>query len=131
MSQITNIFGDAIEEMAKLPAESVGMILADPPFGTTGCKWDAVIPFEPMWKQIHRIIKPKAAICLFGSQPFTSALIMSNIKNFKYEWIWDKKVPAGMSYARFQPMRQHETISIFGSPRSKQDVCDPPPSAVK
>ena len=72
-----------------------------------------MIPFKPLWEQYNRIIKPNGAICLFGSEPFSSALRMSNIKNFKYDWIWDKKIPSGMSYARFQPMRQTENISVF------------------
>ena len=81
--------------------------------GTTGCKWDSVIDFNLMWEQLNRIIKPNGAIVLFGSEPFSSALRMSNIKNYKYDWIWDKKIPSGMSYARFQPMRRNEQISVF------------------
>ena len=99
--------------MNDIPDGSVDLVLTDPPYGTTACKWDSVIPFEPMWEQLNRIIKPNGAICLFGSEPFSSALRMSNIKNFKYDWIWDKKIPSGMSYARFQPMRQTENISVF------------------
>lgn len=108
--------GDCLEVMKTLPDASVDCILTDPPYGTTACKWDSVIPFEPMWKELKRIAKPKAAICLFGSQPFTSSLVMSNPTGFSHEWIWDKRVPSGMSYARFQPMRQHEIISVFGRP---------------
>ena len=107
------ILGDCLEEMQNIPDGSVDMILCDPPYGTTACKWDSIIPFEPMWEQLNRIIKPNGAICLFGSEPFSSALRMSNIKNFKYDWIWDKRIPSGMSYARFQPMRQTENISVF------------------
>lgn len=77
---------------------------------------NSVIPFEPMWKELKRIAKPKAAICLFGSQPFVATLIGSNLSGFAYEWVWDKKIPSGMTYARFQPMRQHETICVFGTP---------------
>ena len=105
--------GDCLELMKNIPDGSVDLVLTDPPYGTTACKWDSVIPFEPMWEQLKRIIKPNGAICLFGSEPFSSALRMSNIKNFKYDWIWDKKIPSGMSYARFQPMRQTENISVF------------------
>ena len=105
--------GDCLELMKYIPDGSVDLVLTDPPYGTTACKWDSVIPFEPMWEQLNRIIKPNGAICLFGSEPFSSALRMSNIKNFKYDWIWDKKIPSGMSYARFQPMRQTENISVF------------------
>ena len=92
---------------------SVDMILADLPYGTTACKWDSIIPFEPLWQQYKRIIKDNGAIVLNASQPFTSALVMSNPKWFKYQWIWDKKIPSGMSYARFQPMRQHEDVLVF------------------
>jgi len=109
--------GDCLEVMKSFPDASVDCVLTDPPYGTTGCKWDAVIPFEPMWKELNRIVTPMAAICFFSSQPFTSALVMSNPKMFKYEWIWNKKIPSGMTYARFQPMRQHETICVFGTPR--------------
>lgn len=107
--------GDCLEVMKTLPDNSADAVITDPPYGTTACKWDSVIPFEPMWKELKRIAKPKAAICLFGSQPFTSALVMSNPTGFSHEWIWDKRIPSGMSYARFQPMRQHEIISVFGS----------------
>ena len=107
------MFGDCLERMKEIPDRSIDMILCDLPFGTTACKWDNIIPFEPLWEQYNRIIKDNGAIVLFGSQPFTSKLVMSNIKMFKYEWIWDKKIPSGMSYARFQPMRQHEDVLIF------------------
>ncbi len=105
--------GDCLELMKNIPAASVDMVLCDPPYGTTACKWDSVIPFEPMWEQLNRIIKPNGAICLFGSEPFSSALRMSNIKHFKYDWIWDKKIPSGMCNAKIQPMRQTENISVF------------------
>jgi site-specific DNA-methyltransferase (adenine-specific) len=107
------ICGDCLVEMKNIPDKSIDMILCDPPYGTTACKWDSVIPFEPMWRECRRIVKDCGAIVLTASQPFTSALVMSNIKMFKYEWIWDKKIPSGMSYARFQPMRQHENILVF------------------
>jgi len=105
--------GDCLDIMPTLPDKSVDMILADLPYGTTACKWDTIIPFKPLWEQYKRIIKDNRAIVLTASQPFTSALVMSNPKMFKYEWIWDKKIPSGMSYARFQPMRQHENILVF------------------
>jgi len=107
------IHGDCLEEMKKIADKSIDMILCDLPYGTTACKWDTIIPFEPLWEQYKRIIKDNGAIVLTASQPFTSALVMSNIKMFKYEWIWDKKIPSGMSYAKFQPMRQHENILVF------------------
>jgi DNA modification methylase len=105
--------GDCLEIMKSIPSGSIDAIITDPPYGTTACKWDSVIDFELMWEQLNRIIKPNGAIVLFGSEPFSSALRMSNIKNYKYDWIWDKKIPSGMSYARFQPMRRNEQISVF------------------
>lgn len=105
---------DCLEGMKRIPDKSIDMILCDLPYGTTACKWDTVIPFEPLWEQYKRIIKDNGAIVLTASQPFSSALVMSNPKMFKYEWVWDKKIPSGMSYARFQPMRQHEVILVFG-----------------
>lgn len=107
--------GDCLELMKQIPDGSVDMVLADPPYGTTACKWDSVIPFEQMWEQLKRVIKPKRAIVLFGSQPFTSALVMSNIKMFKYEWVWDKITARGHLVAKKRPMAQHENISVFGN----------------
>lgn len=108
---------DCIEGMRAIPDGSIDMILCDLPYGTTACKWDTIIPFEPLWEQYERIIKGDGAIVLTASQPFTSALVMSNPKLFRYEWIWDKKIPSGMSYARFQPMRQHEVVLVFSKGR--------------
>lgn len=105
--------GDCLKLMKDIPDASVDLVLADPPYGTTACKWDNVIPFEPMWEQLHRIIKPNGAICLFGSEPFSSALRMSNIKNFKYDWIWEKSRPSNFQMAKKQPLRYHENISVF------------------
>lgn len=105
--------GDCLELMKQIPDGSVDMILCDLPYGTTACKWDTVIPFEPMWVQYNRIIKDNGAIVLFGSEPFSTELRHSNLKMYKYDWVWDKKIPSGMSYARFQPMRQTENISVF------------------
>ena len=107
------ILGDCLTEMQNIPDGSVDMILCDPPYGTTACKWDSVIPFEPMWEQLNRIIKPNGAICLFGNEPFTSCLICSNIKGFKYRWDWNKKIPSGMGYAKYRPMQQTEDICVF------------------
>lgn len=110
---INLMHGDCIEMMKTIPDGSVDLILTDPPYGTTACKWDSVIPFEPMWEQLNRIIKKNGAIVLFGNEPFTSLLITSNLKGFKYRIDWDKKIPSGMSYARHRPMQQTEDISIF------------------
>lgn len=85
------IQGDCLERMKDIPDGSVDMVLTDPPYGTTACKWDSVIPFEPMWAELKRIVKPNRAIVLFGSEPFSSALRMSNIKNYKYDWVWKKR----------------------------------------
>lgn len=87
---INLMLGDCLERMREIPAGSVDMVLTDPPYGTTACKWDSIIPLEPMWEQLKRIIKPNGAIVLFASQPFTSLLVASNIKDFKYCWVWDK-----------------------------------------
>jgi site-specific DNA-methyltransferase (adenine-specific) len=107
------IHGDCLEEMKKIPDKSIDLVLTDPPYGTTACKWDSVIPFEPMWAELKRVRKDNAAICLFGSEPFSSALRMSNIKEFKYDWVWQKHRPIGMLNAKHQPMRNHEIISLF------------------
>ena len=104
---------DCLQVMRDMESGSIDAIITDPPYGTTACKWDSIIPFEPMWTELKRIIKHNGAIVLFGNQPFSSALIMSNPSWFKYEWVWDKKIPSGMAYARFQPMRQHENILVF------------------
>ena len=107
------LHGDCIEKMKGLPDRSFDLILTDPPYGTTACKWDTVIPFQPMWEQLNRVIKPKGCIAMFGNQPFTSSLIASNLKGFKYCWQWDKKIPSGMGYAKYRPMQQTEDVCIF------------------
>ena len=89
------------------------MVLTDPPYGTTACKWDSVIPFEPMWEQLKRVTKDNGAICLFGSEPFSSALRMSNIKMFKYDWTTIKSKPTGHLNAKKQPLRTVESVSVF------------------
>ena len=113
LKQINLKKGDCLELMKKIPDGSVDLVLTDPPYGTTACKWDRVIPFEPMWEQLNRIIKPNGAICLFGSEPFSSALRMSNIKHFKYDWIWEKTKASGHLNAKIMPLKAHETISVF------------------
>ena len=102
--------------MPTLADKSVDMILCDLPYGTTACKWDTIIPFEPLWKQYNRLIKDNGAIVLTAGQPFTSALVMSNPKMFRYEWIWDKVKPSTGLHANIQPLRQHENILVFGRP---------------
>ena len=108
------IKGDCLEKMQEIESGSVDAIITDPPYGTTACKWDSVIPFDKMWEQLDRIIKPNGAIVLFGSEPFSSALRMSNIKNYKYDWIWHKKTSANVAVAKYQPLKTHEIISVFG-----------------
>jgi site-specific DNA-methyltransferase (adenine-specific) len=105
--------------MAQVMTASVDMILCDLPYGTTACKWDAVIPFEPLWEHYRRIIKPNGAIALFANEPFTSALVMSAPKLFRHEWIWHKNRATGHLDAKRRPMRAHESILVFGikSPR--------------
>lgn len=99
--------------MKDIPDGSIDAVICDPPYGTTACKWDTVIPFEPMWEQLKRITKKNGAIVLFGSQPFASALIMSNPTMFKYECIWEKSNPSNIALANKQPMRYHENLLFF------------------
>lgn len=105
--------GDCLELMKDIPDGSIDLVLTDPPYGTTACKWDNVIPFEPMWEQLHRIIKPNRAVILFGTEPFSSALRMSNIKNYKYDWIWEKEQGANFMLCKYQPYKVHENVSVF------------------
>ena len=107
------IQGDCLEVMKSIPSGSVDAIITDPPYGTTACKWDSVIDFELMWEQLNRIIKPNGAIVLFGSEPFSSALRMSNIKNFKYDWIWQKSKCGSAFTSKYRPQQKHEVIHIF------------------
>ena len=107
--------GDCLEVMDKLIEQGVkvDMILTDPPYGTTDCKWDSVIPFDEMWKRLNKLIKSNGAIVLFGSEPFSSQLRCSNLKQFKYDWVWNKKKPGNIMLAKYQPMKITETISVF------------------
>ena len=105
--------GDCLEVMKKIPDKSIDMILCDLPYGMTACKWDTVIPFEPLWEQYNRIIKDRGCIALFGSEPFSSYLRMSNIKNYKYDWIWKKSRSGGFPNCNKQPLKNYEIISIF------------------
>ena len=107
------IQGDCLEKMKLIPDGSVDMILADLPYGTTACKWDTIIPFEPLWEQYKRVIKDNGAIVSTASQPFTSALIMSNPKMFKYEWIWEKSKASNFVHSKYQPLKAHENILVF------------------
>lgn len=107
------LHGDCLELLQNIPDKSIDMILTDPPYGITACKWDSVIPIAPLWEQLNRIIKDNGAIVLFGMEPFSSALRMSNIKNYKYDWVWDKKLATGFINAKRQPLRRIENIIVF------------------
>ena len=122
MSFIKLFKGDCLEVMKELGDNSIDAIITDPPYGTTACKWDSVIDFELMWEQLNRIIKPNWAIVLFGSEPFSSVLRMSNINNYKYDWTWQKNKPTGNFLAKRQPMRALEQISVF---YKKQPIYNP------
>lgn len=105
--------GDCLELMKNIPDKSIDMILCDLPYGTTACKWDNMIPFEPLWAQYKRIIKDNSAICLFGSEPFSTELRHSNLKMFRYDWIWEKEQGANFMLCKYQPYKVHEIISVF------------------
>jgi site-specific DNA-methyltransferase (adenine-specific) len=107
--------GDCLEVMKTIEDNSVDAIITDPPYGTTACKWDSVIDFDLMWKQLNRIIKQNGAIVLFGSEPFSSALRMSNIKNYRYDWVWDKVKGGNFAILKYQPYKTHELISVFSN----------------
>lgn len=109
----TFLLGDCLERMSEIPDGSVDMVLCDLPYGTTACSWDSVIPFEPLWQHYWRVCKPNAAVVLTASQPFTTALIGSQINKFKYEWIWSKNLPSGHANANRQPMKSHENVLVF------------------
>lgn len=105
--------GDCLDVMKDIPDGSVDLILTDPPYGTTACKWDSIIPLEPMWGQLKRLIKPNGAIVMTASQPFTTTLIASNMKMFKYCWVWKKSKPTGHLNAKKQPLRTYEDVVVF------------------
>ena len=107
--------GDCLEVMKKIPDKSVDMILCDLPYGITACKWDSVIPFEPLWAQYNRIIKDNGAIVLFGTEPFSSYLRISQIDKYKYDWIWKKTKAGNFAQCRKNPMKYHENIMVFYS----------------
>mgnify|MGYP000361296573 CR=1 FL=1 len=111
------MLGDCLEKMAEIPTGSVDLVLTDPPYGTTACAWDAVIPFEPMWVAVRRVLKPSGAAVFTSSQPFTSALVMSNPREFRHEWIWEKTAATGFFNAKKAPLRAHESVLVFaGAP---------------
>lgn len=107
--------GDCLERMKEIADSSVDAVICDPPYGTTACRWDSIIPLEPMWEQLKRVIKPNGAIVMTAAQPFTSNLIMSNIKMFKYCWVWNKVLPRGHLNAKKMPLRVFEDVAVFYS----------------
>jgi len=109
------ISGDCLEKLKDIETQSVDLILTDPPYGTTQCKWDSVIPFEPMWNELKRIIKDNGCIALFGTEPFSSHLRLSNLKQFKYDWIWQKQQGTNPMASKYMPLKDYEIISIFYS----------------
>lgn len=109
------LFGDCLERMKEIPDGSVDLILVDLPYGTTACSWDSIIPFDKMWLELKRVIKPTKPLVMFGSEPFSSALRMSNIEQYKYDWVWCKNRPTGFAHAKNKPMKKHETLSVFSS----------------
>jgi len=118
------IHGECLKEMDLLIKQGVVVdaIICDPPYGTTACQWDSVIPFDAMWERLNRLIKQNGAIVLFGSEPFSSALRMSNIKNYKYDWIWEKSKGGGFPLANKMPLKRHEVVSVF---YKKQPIYNP------
>lgn len=113
-SKVTLWQGDCLELMGDIPDGSIDCCITDPPYGTTQCKWDSVIPFEPMWAHLKRIIKPNGAIVLFGVEPFSTYLRMSNMKNRRHEWYWNKNNSAGFALAKFRPFQIIENLMVFG-----------------
>ena len=107
--------GDCLQVLPSIPSGSIDAIITDLPYGTTKCKWDTVIEFAPMWKEVKRVLKPSGAFITTASQPFTSALIMSNIKQFRHEWIWEKDKGANFLQSNFQPLKTHENILVFSA----------------
>ena len=105
---------DCLKALPTIPDQSVDLVLTDPPYGTTACKWDSIIPFEPMWKELKRITKKNSAIIFTASQPFTSVLVMSNISMFKTSWIYQKRCASNFAQGKYMPMKEHEDVLIFG-----------------
>ena len=122
---INLLHGDCLELMKTIESGSVDLILTDPPYGTTACKWDSVIPFEPMWEQLNRIIKPNGVIVLFSGEPFTSTLICSNIKNFRYRLNWNKMQGSGFLNSKKSPLTMIEDICVFSNVKLGNSTYNP------
>jgi site-specific DNA-methyltransferase (adenine-specific) len=110
---INLLYGDCLERLKDIPNGSIDMVLTDPPYGTTACKWDSIIPLEPMWQHLKRVIKPNGAIVMTASQPFTTTLISSNIRDFKYCWYWEKSKASNFPHAPNMPLKIIEDVIIF------------------
>ena len=117
MPRIELIQGDCLEKMKDIPDGSVDLVLTDPPYGTTACKWDSIVPLEPMWGQLKRVTKKNGAIVMTASQPFTSVLVASNLKMFKYCWVWEKSKASNFLQAKKQPLKNHEDVVVFSEGR--------------
>ena len=115
MSEIQLYHGDCLEIMPQLPDGCCDCIICDPPFATTACKWDELIPFDKLWEQYNRLLKPQGSVLLFGSEPFSTHMRMSNIKAFKYDWIWHKGHSTGFVHAMNMPLKDFEIISVFSN----------------
>lgn len=113
VDNITLMHGDCLGRLKGLPDNSVDLVLCDPPYGTTACKWDSIIPLDAMWLLLRQIIKPNGAIVLTASQPFTTVLVGSNLEDFKYDLVWHKTNPKGHLNAKFMPLRAHEDVLVF------------------
>lgn len=118
LSSVTLLLGDCLERMKEIEAGSVDVVLADPPYGTTACKWDSIIEFEPMWEQLERVTKENAAICLFGGPPWGARLICSRIDLFRYRWVWKKSRFSNQMQAKRRPLAISEDINVFAKGRA-------------
>ncbi len=107
------IHGDCLEKMLDIPDGSVDMVMSDPPYGSTQCKWDAIIPLEPMWEQLKRVLKPGGVVVMTAQQPFTASLVASNFKWFKHTWVWIKEAGTGHLNAKKYPLKNHEDVCVF------------------
>lgn len=107
--------GDCLARMTEIPDASIDMVLCDLPYGTTACAWDSVIPFDQLWQQYRRVVRGNGAIVLTAAQPFTTALIASNLRDFKYCWVWEKNVAGGFAQAKNKPLAKHEDIAVFST----------------
>lgn len=124
-SNIQLFQGDCLEVMKGIPDQSVDLVLTDPPYGTTACKWDSVIDFDLMWAELKRITKPNSAIVLFGSEPFSSALRMSNVLQYKYDWVWEKSKGSNFQHSKYQPLKVHENVLVFSKSAAAQGSKSP------